>query len=340
MLAGMLQDIFQRFSGTFVDLVAEQEIAGPCAANLDKMVEHVVDEVSPRLRAIPGYARSLRGPVVTTFRYIDEIVEAIPDPLLCCRSAYSDDPRINAFFVSPQHIQEVFSQSRDVRDLFEANPLADECWALMCMRQQERSQLGMALVDGQVRKDVMQTAVSFTDHQVMSPGIDEATARCALKCCMFTGLLAHIQRRASEARSRVADLDNRIALAQRRLRGLGEDAAREQARGELRAEIRRLQDQLSEDGLRLPTLNDHLRFVADSLSHPADFLSANTRSLHLSRLAIKLEKGSNEPGYDLTLPEIHIASHAPRISTLVRFPREELLPEQDFLKQADLFLSL
>jgi hypothetical protein len=53
--------------------------------------------------------------------------------------------------------------------------------------------------------------------------------------------------------------------------------------------------------------------------------------MRLSRMAVKLDNCSDESGYELTLPEIHIASHAPRISTLVRFPREELLPEKDFL---------
>jgi hypothetical protein len=339
MLADMLQEIFHRLSGAFADLPPE-ETAGSCAAHLDKVVEHVVDEVSSRLRAVSGYARALRDPVRTTFRYIDGIVGAIPAPLLCCRSTYADDPRINAFFVSPQHIQEVFSPSKEVRDLFETHPLAEECWALMCMRQEERRQFGMALVGGEVRKDVMQTVVSFTDHQLVSPGIDEATARCALKCCMFNGLLAHIRRRASDARTRVADLDNRIVVAKRRLRALGQDSSQKPARRELEAEIARLRRELSEDTLRLPTLTDHLRFAAECLSNPADILRCDTRTLHLSRMAIKLEKGAEEAGYDLTLPEFRIASHAPRIGTLVHFPRNELLPPQDFLKEADLFLSL
>jgi len=339
MQAGLLHDIFERSSRAFAGLAREHQTSGRCTRNLDEMVEHVVDGVSSRLRAVPGYARSLRGPLASTFLYIDRMVEAIPGPLPCCRSAFSDDPRINAFFVSPQHIQEVFSQSREVRDLFEANPLAGECWALMCVREQERTQIGMAMVDGQLRKDVLQTVVSFTDHHLHSPGTDVANARCALKCCMFNGLLAHIRRQANDALSRVADLDHRIALAHRRLRDLGQDPAHEPARGELRAELGRLQDQLKEDGLRLPTLKDHLRFVADALSHPEALLHTATRSMRLSRMAVKLGNGSDESGYELTLPEIHIASHAPRISTLVRFPREELLPEKDFLKEAELFLS-
>jgi hypothetical protein len=339
MLAGMLQDIFQRFGGPMEDLEPDSA-SRSCTANLDKMIEHVADEVSSRLRAVPGYSRSLREPVLTTLRYIDGIVENIPAALECCRSAYTKDPRINAFFVGPTHLQEVFSQSREVRDLFEANPLVEECYALMCVRQQERNEFGMALVDGEVRRDVMRTSVSFSDHQVVSPGVDEASARCALKCCIFNGVLAYIRRRAGDARTRVQDLENRRVLASRRLRGLGQDPAQERARSELQAEIARLEGELSEDNLRLATINDHLGFVVDSLSHPEDIVGTGSRSLHLSRMGIKIAEGSDEPGYRLTLPEIRIASHAPRISTLVRFPREELLPERDFLKQADLFLSL
>ena len=339
MLASMLQEIFQRLSGGFEHLHSP-EMTGSCATKLDNMVEHVVDEVSSRLRSVPGYAKALRQPILTTLGYIDAIVETIPAALLCCRSTYADDPRINAFFASPQHIQEVFSQSKEVRDLFKTNSVADECWALMCMRHEERRQFGMALVGDEVRKDVMQTVVNFTDHQLVSPGVDEATARCALKCCMFNGLLSHIRHRASDARTRVADLDNRIAAAKRRLQTLGQGPDQELVRNDLEAEIANLQHELSEDTLHLTTLNDHLRFAVECLANPSDILRADTRSLHLSRMGVKLGKGAEEPGYELTLPEICIASHSPRISALVRFPRDELLPERDFLKEADLFLSL
>ena len=63
-------------------------------------------------------------------------------------------------------------------------------------------------------------------------------------------------------------------------------------------------------------------------------------SLRLNRQAAKLELGSLGPGHELELSEIHIASHQPRIGALVRFPRGELLPQPDMLKQADLFLAV
>jgi hypothetical protein len=57
-------------------------------------------------------------------------------------------------------------------------------------------------------------------------------------------------------------------------------------------------------------------------------------------MAIKLEEGMNVPGYQVPLSEIHIASHTPRVSVLVRFPRRELQPPQDLMRKAELFLAM
>ncbi len=339
-MMSLLRDIFLRFDGQSMNVRGQIPRQGLCSGTLDDAVEQVVDELYSRLRAVPNYANVLRGPVATTFRHINDIAESVPGPLLCCRSTFAEDPRINAFFVSPSHIQQVFSQSKEVRQLFEANPQITECWSLLCMRKEERRQPGLALVGDDVRKDVMQTLVNFTDHQVVSPGSDEQSARCALKCCMFGGLLAHIKRRAADAKSRTQDLENRIRILRARLRSLDLRPDPEQRKEAMLAEIQRYEEQLAGDDLRLPTIKDHLQFVADALSDPADFLSSAVCSLRLNRMAIKLEDFSDESGYELVLSEIRIASHPPRIGALVRFPRDELLPQTDFLKQTDLFLAM
>lgn len=320
-------------------MLAQQEAGGACAITLSDAVEFVVNEVSSRLRAVPGYARVLREPVAASLRYIDEMVETIPGAVLCCRSTFSQDPRVNAFFVSPRHLQDVFSQSEEVRYLFDADPEVQECWALLCMRKEERRQLGMALVGDAVQKDVMQTAVSFTDHEVVSPGGSESAARCALKCCIFKGLLAHVRRTAAAAKTNMEDLENRLRVLRGRLRTATERADAEQRRTALLAEIEVVERALAAEDLRVATLQDHLQFVADALGNPAEYLRASASSLRLSRMAIKLEQGMNAPGYQVPLSEIHIASQTPRISVLVRFPRRELQPRQDLLRKAELFLA-
>ena len=340
MFSVFLQQVFSRFSASPSTLNGDGYVGGFCVGDLDQAVENVVDGISSRLRAVPHYDRILRDPVAATLRCIDGIVESIPGAIHCCRDSFVEDPQINAFFVSPRHMQEIFSQSKDVRELFDSNPSVTECWALMCMHKEERSQLGVALIDGEVRKDVLQTAVSFTDHQVLSPGADAASARCALKCCMFNGLLTHIRHHGTEAKRRVGDLENQTRSMRQRLRTLETRSGTDEDKAAIQRMIGDLERDLASEELRLATINDHLAYVAEALANPTAYLHAEKRLIRLNRMAIKLDEHSQETGYDLCLSEISIASHQTRVGCLVRFPRDELLPRQDFLTQADLFLSL
>ena len=91
--------------------------------------------------------------------------------------------------------------------------------------------------------------------------------------------------------------------------------------------------------LRLSTINDLFDYLVETLSHPSDYISATTFALRVDRLGTKLPIEAAESGFVLNLAEVRIASRRPRIGTLVRFPRNELLPKPDMLEQADLFLA-
>jgi len=341
MLQTLLQGFFTRFSADAFSVPKNEALhANTCTPAANEVVDHVVGEISSRLRSVPGYVRKLAEPVSKAFRYIDQIAEDVPGPYLCCRSTFSENPQVNSFFISPKHLQEVFSQSAEIRQLFDENPFAEECWALLCLRREERHQLGMALVNGDLRKDVIQTAVSFTDHQLVSPGFDEASARCALKCCMFNGVLRFIRNKSIDARTRVSDMENRLRILHARMRSQKKRRDKLDAVNNLATEIRVLEKKLATEDLHLTTIGDQMDFVIHALSNPAHYLSAQRSSVRINRLAIKLEKSTEEPCFDLDLTEISIASHRPRVSALVRFPRNELLPKPDFVKQAGMFLGV
>jgi len=333
------------FSFIFQNLGASRAPAGdtPGGAACDDLpqaVERVVDEISVQLRSIPRYASALIVPVSTTFEYIDKVVENTPAAIPCCRSTFIDDPRVNAFFTSPQHLQEVFSHSEEVRQLFQREPEARECWALLCMRKEERRKIGMAVVEGTIRKDVLQTAVNFTDHQVISPAANEQEARCALKCCIFKSLLAHIRGKVTSARTRSDELGSRLRSLQGRLRRLKEGRNTGGTLLGLQEEIDQVEGRLAMVEPRLETTEDLLQYLVDTFSNPGEFIQTETRSMRLNRLGTRIEADSTEPGYELDVSEIKVASREPRISAMVRFPRDELLPQDDFVKQANLFLSM
>jgi hypothetical protein len=338
-MAGFLNEIFRLVGGNKGALPQTAGKGQPCSGALPDAVDLAVERIDGRLRLIPGYSRRLQEPLVGTFRHIDALVEGVPGSLLCCRSAFNEDPRVNAFFVNPGHLQEVFSDSAEVRAVFDREPEIDECWALLCMRREERDHLGMSLVGDSVQRDVMQTSVSFTDHQVVSAGCSEAEARDSLKCCIFNGLLGYARNRLNDARTAGAELENRLKALRGRKRRASDAEGSGEAAARLEAQIDELERQLAQQDLRLTSLEDHLAFVETVFRNPGEYLSGTNCSVRLSRLGIKLKPDAPDSGYEVPLSEISIASRRPRVSVLARFPRAELLPRKDFLIEANLFLA-
>jgi hypothetical protein len=337
MLRVFLHETFDRLRAGPLAGNKAPELGSGCMKGIDQIAELVIDQMENRLRAVPGSVRRLRGPIAHTMQYIDGLVEAVPGVLRCARSTFTADPRVNAFFVDHNHLQEVFSQSKEVRVLFDEHPDLEECFGLLCMHGEERTQLGMELVDDVVRKDVLQTTLSFTDHQIFSPGGSEADARCALKCCIFKSLIDYAQKRSLKIETEAYELENRHRALRARLKRLDLHPSSGGDRGDLQRRLQAVEEQLQGQGPRLVTLEDRLRYLIDVFSHPEQVLRGQQRSVFLSRMGVKhnqLDNGISE----LPLSEIQLGCQRARVASLVSFCRVDLLPQRDFLKEASAFL--
>ncbi len=332
-MVSFLEEAFSHFGR---GATAHVDQAGsPDRAFLAKAVERVVDETSPRLRAVPGYKRRLEGPVTDAFLHIDELVEDMPAAILCSRSAFSADPRVRSFFVNPQQMQEVFSQNRDVRDLFDVNPQAEECYALVCMHMEERHKFGMDLAGDSVHKEVLQTAVSFTDHQVYTPGVSEKDARRALKCCIFGGILKYIREKLIDAKTRDFENRKRLSMLRSQLRKAHQRSMTDKQEHDLQAQIEDLEDAIKQAALHPTTLQDCLALVTEMLHNTDQFVSASFQQLQLSHMGIKVGRDTRQPVNVIDITEIRIASREPRVAVLVRIPQCELLPKAEFLLNSE-----
>jgi hypothetical protein len=338
MFEQFLQSTFRRFSGGFdATLATADDTRASCSGTLDAAVLLVVAEIAPRLRAVPGYARRLRGPVGTALQAIDRLVEEMPAILPCRRATYASDPRVSAFFVNYAGLQDVFSQSREVQDLFDADTAAEHCVALLCMHCVERRQLGMALDGDRLRKDVLQTALSFTDHQLIAPGLAETDARCALKCCIFRNLIGHLRLESAGAETRSAELERRARAWRARLRRAVPGSP---AHAALRRELDVIEAERKAPTLQLKTLHDLLGYVDDALANPHRLVSARQYSVFIDRLGIRCDGPDTSGAHELPLTEISVAGRHPRIACFVSFPRAELLPERDFIQEASIYLTV
>lgn len=335
MNTNLLKEAFQRVKGMTLGMPQTADELVQCEACLDKALNLLVEETEPRIKILPNYKARLREAVVEAFAFINDLVDGIPSAVLCSRSTYVSDPRTNAFFSSPDHICEVFSSSREVRELFNTSPMSTECWGLLCMRKNEVRRLGVDLQGEELRREVMQTYISFSDHQVVSPGQTEEEAGQALKCCIFRSLVVFIQREIIAAKKTQLKQETR----QRVLNGRIRTTRNESERIQMQEELRQLKNKRSE-GPVLKTLTDYIEFIRKTLQSPKAYVSCRNFDIRLNRMGLKINGPGNEDGLLLPVSEIEVASHNPRIAALARFPREELLPEVDFAKEASLFLAM
>lgn len=334
MNTSLLREAFRRLKGLPFAGSGEIGPADQCEPCIEQAMDLLIDETEPRIRLIPGYEERLRAPIVAAFGYIGSMVDLLPAALRCSRSTYVSDARTNAFFANPEQMCEVFSSSREVRELFNAMPMAAECWGLLCMRMNESRRLGVALDGDQIRRDVLQTHISFSDHQVMSPGHSEDDAREALKCCIFKNLAVFVQRQMTKAKRAQLAHDTRRRVLDGRIRSAHDEAERTR----LQAELEEL-DRQPGRGTRFGTLDDYLDFVESTLRNTEEFVACRNREVRVSRLGVQISNDDPEQGLAFPVTEISVASHAPRIAALACFPRGELLPGRDIVKEANLFFA-
>ena len=74
---------------------------------------------------------------------------------------------MNAFFATAHDVPACLGRSVELRRFFDNDP-APEAYALLGMKKEERSVLGMELQGDAVQREVAQTQVSFSGHRIIA----------------------------------------------------------------------------------------------------------------------------------------------------------------------------
>ena len=152
-----------------------------------KAIERAVEVVDPLLRTVSGYERKLAPVVGSALHYCEELAANVPGPIEINARAFSVDPLIHAMFAAPGDIGEMLGKSRELRE-FVADPgqcQTDDFFALLGMRQREKSVMGISLQGGVLQSDVPQRLLYFADHTLGELGSEYATTRQRLQAAAF-----------------------------------------------------------------------------------------------------------------------------------------------------------
>jgi len=305
-------------------------------------VDQAIALTNPRLALLPDCHRRLAPAVATTIAFLRAQVPALPAVRPLSPSAWSADPALRAFFVTPADVSLLLGRAENVRALFDGSPELDEAYLVLGMAFAEQRVFGMALHGDVVQRDVAQTSVSFSDHRTRICDRDEVLLRRAIGVQVFEYLVGHALAEIGEERSERQELQGNRALLRARLRllqqhgpglgsmfGEGPAAPAEQAR--LESELLENERQLQAIGGGESALEAELECLQEVLTKPQDRLSFEPKHLRLSPMNLILEPGSSETAADVDFAVATLRGTPPmrRAFVLSRVARSELpAPQQ------------
>ncbi len=316
----------------------EKSLSDSRAAVVLNTIESVVDGTDSKIRLVRGYRKKLGNIIQSSLEFSDDIVNRIPPPLEVSSSSFVSDPYVNAFFTNVADLQSVFSHSSEIQDyMAESDEDNAGCCALLCMRRTEKTVMGMELSGDRLNRDVLQVAVNFSDHRVYSPAPSEPKARQGLKHCLFQGLVTNALERIMKLRLASHRLQSRQQMLHASLRrnrqkikemNQGTDNKIAHAIEATGQELRKVEKEMLNTPLMTP--QRVLEQVIEVFSNPGEFVKMRKIPLRLNKMCIKISDDSPAPANQLNLTEVVIGHELPRVVTLARFPRKDLLASTAF----------
>ncbi len=314
---------------------------------VEALIEAVVDAVDPRLRLVSSYREKLAPGVRRTIAHMRELGRDVPEPVELSRSAWGANPFIAALFATADDIPALLGRSHELTAFFDAaaSAPAQEAYALLGMKMEERTVLGTALVQDAVQHDVAQKTIGFSGHRVLAVAADALASRREVGARIMRRLAALALQRITARERRANELEERKAILAARLRlltlrrgglqSVAGDAPDEGAEIEkLERALRATVDDYIETKTNLATLDGTIGIINDILRAPQNHLRLARLHRRANRMGILVPPDSTEAATDLEFLELALGEGLRAIIAMVRIPRSEMPAAADRIKDA------
>ena len=327
-----------------------ERIGDPAAeARAAEALERIIQLTNPRLRFARRYRPRLIPAVQTAMEYARSLVAGASPEREASAATWPSDVYLRAYFATADDLARAFSRSTDLRAWFDRNPAAQTASVVLSMLLVERKVLGVALVGSELRRDVPQTTVSFTDYRARICGASETELRQDVERRVVDQLALTGIGIAAHGQSQREMLEQERALLRARLRMLESQGAGLTALGGKEpvdaSQYDRLHTDLAinEQALKVlatgsEVLDYQLERMREVLASPQEHFSVTPKRLRLNRMNVVVEENDPQPAETLDLQVARVPlPDAPaelRTFSFVRFPRSGLLPRGSLLNDA------
>lgn len=253
-------------------------------------INRAVSGVEPLLKQVSGYPDSYREAVATAMEYAHGLAVSIPGPIAINRETYAKDPLVHALFPSADFIKDALNGSQSMLDYHRQHPAASEVYALMGMRRDEKTMLGMELSGQLIQRDVPQNIVYFTSHTIEHPAYSEKESRNLVAWGFFDSLVSNVTKRIAMRKQKKQSLMQEMDMLATHLR-----TANALTRTALEEELDNVQNsiQATIDSLDLRAYPDDFKTV---LLNPEQYLRLDQTAMVLDSMGIRHKSAQEEQG--------------------------------------------
>lgn len=163
----------------------------PPDAAVREAIARIPDATDPRLKGVGDLEHRLAAAVAHALDYCAALVGQLPPAVTVNTRAFAADPMIHAMFASADDLNAMLGRSAAVRAFFDSgeHPFAEECFALLCMRRNRKTTLGMALHGEILQPEAPRSVLYFSDHVLHGLMPTEAETRSRLQWAAFQSVL-------------------------------------------------------------------------------------------------------------------------------------------------------
>ncbi len=298
-----------------------ERIAHPeCALESSGMPDHlaraarVLAAGAPRLRLVPDYPARLADAAATALEYARALADELGEPVVLDKGVWDRNPLIPLIFPSPEQGLDFLRSAVKVHDVLAGTP-ARTCHILLAMQRRESTTFGYEQQGEILRKDVLQTAVSFENHTVITAARSGQEVREHLVEHVLGYLAGVVPAGLERAGQFREDLKEALDLARNEARTLEMQlreeapysearAALEHTRGQILAQAAELERDL--DGLPGPPVGDEdfLLQVREVLLHPRRHLGWRRISMRVQDFGVLVREKNSTSGKKVGFLEI------------------------------------
>jgi len=288
------------------------------SADDEALIERLVDIAHPHIRLARHYQSRLVSYIAWAHAHATALATQLPAPIALTVENWRNDRTLQLLFATPNRMSEIVGNDKDLQTWFATWPLAETAYVGLIADAEEKTRYGVSEVDGQIRQDVPQKLLVFSNHRIGIPA-ESADALVQLGALRILDTVANqAQLAISAIETKKKQIDDELINARTMLRMHGNTPSAAQTAQKERIKVLTSELQTIHDTLNPEAMCE---LLITELAATPDIVQLQIHRCNVDRMGVV--DGEDSDNQIIELPELILQREIPieKLILLVAVPR-------------------